>query len=53
VCKVCSKSCPMGLPVHTAQTIKSLDCIGCLECVGSCPRDGALEVRVGIPLIGK
>lgn len=53
VCKICTKACPMGLPVHTADTIKSVDCIGCLECVGSCPVNGALQVKVGIPVIGK
>jgi len=47
ICKVCTNSCPMGLPVHTATTIKSIDCIACLECVGACPREGALEVKVG------
>jgi polyferredoxin len=52
-CKLCTKSCPMGLEVHTAKTIKSADCITCLECVGSCPRNGALEVKFGLPLIGK
>jgi polyferredoxin len=53
VCKVCTTACPMGLPVHTSTTIKSADCIACLECVGACPRQGALEVKIGIPLIGK
>jgi len=53
VCKVCTTACPMGLPVHKATTITSADCIGCLECVGACPREGALEVKIGIPLIGQ
>jgi len=53
VCKVCTTACPMGLPVHTATTIKSADCISCLECVDACPRNGALEVKFGLPLIGK
>ncbi len=53
VCKVCTNACPMGLPVHTATTITSADCMGCLECVGACPREGALEVKIGIPLIGQ
>jgi polyferredoxin len=52
VCKVCTTSCPMGLPVHTATTIKSVDCIACLECVDACPREGALEVKVGLPIVG-
>jgi polyferredoxin len=53
VCKVCTTACPMGLPVHTVHTIKSADCIGCLECVGACPRQGALEVKLSLPVIGK
>ena len=52
-CAICSKSCPMGLPVHTATTIKSPDCIGCLECVDTCPRQGALELKIGLPFAGK
>jgi polyferredoxin len=52
-CAVCSKACPMGLPVHSSDTIKSVDCIGCLECIESCPREHALELKLGIPVIGK
>lgn len=52
-CKLCTRSCPMGLKVHSVDTIKSVDCVSCLECVGTCPQKGALEVKVGIPLIGK
>jgi polyferredoxin len=52
-CKICTQACPMGLEVHTAATIKSVDCITCLECVGACPRNGALEVKFGLPLVGK
>jgi polyferredoxin len=50
-CKICTKACPMGLEVHTATKIQSADCVGCLECVGACPRQGALEVKVGLPLV--
>ncbi|RPJ43065.1 MAG: 4Fe-4S binding protein [Chloroflexi bacterium] len=52
-CKICTRACPMGLDVHNVDTIKSADCITCLECVGACPRSGALEVKVGFPMIGK
>jgi len=52
-CAVCNKACPMGLDVAKAATIKSPDCIGCLECVASCPRAGALELKVGLPAVGK
>jgi len=52
-CKICTRSCPMGLEVHSATTIKSADCITCLECVGACPRRGALELKFDLPLVGK
>ena len=52
-CAICTKACPMGLPVHSATTIKSAECIGCLECVDECPREGALELRLGVPVFGK
>lgn len=48
-CAVCTTACPMGLPVHTSTIIASADCIGCLECIGACPRNGALEVKLGLP----
>lgn len=52
-CAVCNKACPMGLEVAKATTIKSVDCIGCLECLEVCPRQGALELKVGLPAVGK
>lgn len=53
VCKICTKACPMGLQVHQASTITSVDCIGCLECVGACPREGAMDLKLGLPLQAK
>lgn len=53
LCQVCTKACPMGLDVHNPKTIKNADCITCLECVGACPRSGALELKLGAPIIGK
>jgi len=52
-CKICTLACPMGLNVHSVDTITSVDCITCLECVGECPREGALEVKIGWPLMAK
>lgn len=52
-CNLCTRSCPMGLEVAKAKVITSADCIGCLECVEACPRDGALELRVGLPFGGR
>lgn len=44
-CAVCNRPCPMKLNVAAANTISS-NCIGCLACVDSCPRPGALEVKL-------
>jgi polyferredoxin len=44
-CALCSRPCPVKLPVATAKTVSS-DCIGCLACVDACPRPGALEVQL-------
>ncbi len=44
-CNVCQTSCPVKLPVATANTISS-NCIGCLACVQACPRPGALELKL-------
>ncbi len=44
-CAICDKPCPVKLNVSTAKTISS-DCIGCLACVDSCPRPGALEATL-------
>ena len=52
-CKLCTRSCPMGLEVHTANKITSVDCITCLECVGVCPQNGALELKAAFPFTGK
>jgi polyferredoxin len=49
-CNLCTRSCPMGIEIATARVITSPDCTGCLECVEACPRDGALELRVGNPI---
>jgi len=52
-CNLCTRSCPMGLEVAKATRITSADCIGCLECVEACPREGALDLRVGLPFGGR
>ena len=52
-CKLCTKTCPMGLKIHDVNTVKSVDCVTCLECVDACPVNGALEVKIGLPVVGK
>lgn len=41
-CKLCTKSCPVNIPVAELAEVKSAECIQCQECVSSCPKEGAL-----------
>lgn len=36
-CNICNKSCPVNLDIAGKEKIDSAECIGCLECVISCP----------------
>ncbi len=51
-CGLCSRKCPVGLDVATATSVSHPDCMGCLECVESCPVKGTLQVQVGMPVVG-
>lgn len=46
-CAVCNAPCPVKIEVAQADSAVSADCIGCLECVEVCPREGALSVTLG------
>ncbi len=46
-CAVCNAPCPVKIDVANAAPAVSADCIGCLACVESCPRHGALNVTLG------
>lgn len=48
-CNLCNTPCPVGIDVATANPTVSADCIGCLECVATCPTGGALEVTAAPP----
>jgi len=41
-CAKCAKACPSALPVDRLITIQSAECLGCMQCVASCPVDHAL-----------
>ena len=46
-CAVCNAPCPVKIDVAQADPAVPADCIGCLECVEVCPREGALSVTLG------
>jgi polyferredoxin len=41
-CGKCARECPSRLPVDRLITVKSAECTGCMQCVASCPVEGAL-----------
>jgi len=41
-CGLCDKACPARLPVMAKLEIKSPECLGCADCVASCPVPTAL-----------
>lgn len=42
-CGLCNSPCPVGIDVAHAGTVNT-DCVGCMECVATCPFPGALNV---------
>jgi polyferredoxin len=44
-CALCERPCPVKLNVATADVVSS-NCIGCLQCVDSCPKHDTLAVRL-------
>lgn len=44
-CKLCSKSCSMGIDVHKINNLVNANCINCLKCIESCPKK---SLKIGI-----
>lgn len=56
-CTLCDRACPVGIEPSKAQPFVSSDCIGCMDCVTTCPVPRALSVTgpvlLGIPSVPK
>jgi uncharacterized protein with FMN-binding domain len=37
-CRICTNSCPMGLPLYKQYKVDTGECINCLSCIYACPR---------------
>lgn len=48
-CALCNKTCPVGIPIDTCAAITDASCIMCMRCIDTCPKHGALELRLSIP----
>lgn len=42
-CGLCCLHCPMNIYVTETETVQSLDCIHCQQCVCNCPKPGTLS----------
>ena len=49
VCKICTRDCPMNIPVHAVKIVRDHQCISCLECTseGICPQPATVEFAAG------
>jgi len=45
-CAKCARACPVLLPVDKLITVRSAECMSCLECVAVCPAQGALQMSM-------
>lgn len=43
-CQKCSQSCPAEIPIHNKDSLRSPECVGCLECTAVCPVQGCLRL---------
>lgn len=48
-CKICTRDCPMNIPVHAVRVVRDHQCISCLECTseGICPQPGTVSFSAG------
>ena len=49
-CSLCTKACPVGIPVERVTRVTDTNCLMCLECVGACPSAPGLNVTLTLPL---
>ncbi|BCN29911.1 FMN-binding protein [Anaeromicropila herbilytica] len=38
-CRICTNNCAMGIPLYKYDEVSSPECINCMKCVSSCPRN--------------
>lgn len=38
-CRLCTNTCSMGLPLYEVESVRGGDCINCLKCIETCPRN--------------
>jgi ferredoxin len=46
-CGLCSKACPVAIPVDQFREVTAARCISCMSCIESCPDGKSLAIRWG------
>jgi polyferredoxin len=48
-CKLCTRNCPMNIPVHQLKEVRDHQCIGCMECTSDavCPAGDTVTFKAG------
>jgi len=50
-CGLCSKACPVTIPVHELKEVKAARCLSCMNCIESCPQKNSRAIAWGPPRI--
>lgn len=37
-CRICTRSCAMGIALYEKDSVSAGECIGCMQCIEACPR---------------
>lgn len=46
-CKICTNNCSMGIKLYEVDVVNSWECINCMKCINSCPRNNTQTKMVG------
>ncbi len=46
-CGRCDRVCPAAIRVSRSRSVRRPECVGCMECVEACPREGCLTLAAG------
>jgi ferredoxin len=50
-CGLCSKACPVAIPVHELRQVKAARCLSCMNCIETCPQTKSPSIVWGPPRV--
>ena len=48
-CGLCSRACPVAIPVHEVKQVTAARCLSCLNCIEACPHRASRAIGWGPP----